>query len=264
MDEAQLSDRFSAAQAIAREAGDLAMEYFRNRDSLIVESKGPQDVVSEADRAVEAMIRDRIAERFPTDNVLGEESGGPQDWDEAMALWVVDPIDGTACFVNGIPVWCISIALVAGREIEIGVIYDPNTGELFAARRGHGAMLNDVPMQPSTAAGFAEGIVGVGYSTRRPASAVVQAIAQLLVEGGVFQCNGSGALMIAYVAAGRMIGYYEAHINAWDCLAGLAMVREVGGWTNDFLAGDGLAQGNPVAVAAPGLAGAMQRLSGLT
>ena len=125
-------------------------------------------------------------------------------------------------------------------------------------------MLNNVPMQPSTAAGFAEGIVGVGYSTRRPASAVVQAIAQLLVEGGVFQCNGSGALMIAYVAAGRMIGYYEAHINAWDCLAGLAMVREVGGWTNDFLASDGLFQGNPVAAAAPGVAGAMQRLSGLT
>lgn len=264
MDEAQLLDRFSAAQAIVREAGDLAMQYFRNRDSLAVESKGPQDVVSEADRAVEAMIFDRIAKLFPADSLFGEESGGPQDWSDVRALWVVDPIDGTACFVNGIPVWCVSIALVAGSEIEIGVIYDPNTGELFAARRGHGATLNGAPMRPSTAAGFAEGIVGMGYSLRRPASAVVQAIAQLLAEGGMFQCNGSGALMIAYVAAGRLIGYYEAHINAWDCLAGLAMVREVGGWTNDFLAGDGLARGNPVAAAAPRLAGAMQQLSGLS
>ena len=175
----------------------------------------------------------------------------------------MDPIDGTACFVNGIPAWCVSIALVVGSEIEIGVIYDPNTGELFAARRGHGATVNGLTMQPSPAAAFAEGIVGMGHSTRRPASAVVQAIARLLAEGGMFQCNGSGALMIAYVAAGRLIGYYEAHINAWDCLAGLAMVREVGGWTNDFLAGDGLARGNPVAVAAPGLAGAMKELSGL-
>ncbi len=264
MDAMQISERFSAAQAIVREAGDLAMGYFRDRDSLTVESKGPQDVVSEADRAVEAMILDRIAARFPADSALGEETGGPRSWDGATPLWVVDPIDGTACFVNGIPVWCVSIALVAGSEIEIGVVYDPNAGELFAARRGHGALLNGISMRPSTAASFAEGIVGVGYSPRRPASAVVQAIAQLLAEGGMYQCNGSGALMLAYVAAGRLIGYYEAHINSWDCLAALAMIREVDGWTNDFLAGDGLTRGNAVAAAAPGLAEAMQRLSGLT
>ena len=79
----------------------------------------------------------------------------------------------------------------------------------------------------------------------------------------MFQRNGSGALMLAYVAAGRLIGYYEAHINAWDCLAALTMIREVGGWTSDFLADDGLTRGNPVAASAPGLAGAMRRLSGL-
>ena len=79
----------------------------------------------------------------------------------------------------------------------------------------------------------------------------------------MFQCNGSGALMLTYVAAGRLIGYFEAHINAWDCLAGIALVREAGGWTSDFLAGDGLAKGNPLAAAAPGLAAAMRRLTGL-
>jgi myo-inositol-1(or 4)-monophosphatase len=263
MDDRQISKRFSAAQAIVREAGDLAMRYFRDRDSLAVESKGAQDVVSAADRAVEAMILDRIAARFPADSVLGEETGGPQSWDGATPLWVVDPIDGTACFVNGIPVWCVSIALVVSSEIEIGVIYDPNADELFAAHRGHGATLNGVPMRPSTATCFAEGTVGIGYSPRREAAPVVQAIAQLLAEGGMFQRNGSGALMLAYVAAGRLIGYYEAHINSWDCLAALAMIREVDGWTNDFLAGDGLTRGNAVGAAAPGLAEAMQRLSGL-
>ena len=88
-------------------------------------------------------------------------------------------------------------------------------------------------------------------------------IAGLLDEGGMFQRNCSGALMLAYVAVGRLIGYYEPHINSWDCLAALALVREAGGWTSDFLAGDGLTQGNPVAAAVPGLSGPMRRLSGL-
>lgn len=263
MDDTQISERFSAAQTIVREAGDLALGYFRDRRSLTVETKGAQDVVSDADRAVEAMIIDRIAARFPGDALLGEETGGPRSWDGATPVWVVDPIDGTACFVSGIPVWCVSLALVAGGEIEIGVVYDPNAREFFAVRRGHGATLNGEPMRPSSATSFAEGTVGIGYSPRRAAAPVVEAIARLLAEGGMFQRNGSGALMLAYVAAGRLIGYYEAHINSWDCLAGLAMVREVDGWTNDFLAGDALIRGNAVAAAAPGLAEAMRRLSGL-
>ncbi len=118
-------------------------------------------------------------------------------------------------------------------------------------------------MQPSAATSFTEGTVGVGYSPRRDSAPVVQTLSRLLAEGGMFQRNGSGALMLAYVAAGRLIGYYEAHINSWDCLAALTMIREVGGWTNDFLADDGLTRGNAVAASAPGLAGAMRRLSGL-
>jgi myo-inositol-1(or 4)-monophosphatase len=263
MDETQISERFSAAQAIVREAGNLALRYFRDRRSLAIETKGAQDVVSDADRAVEVTIFERIAARFPGDALLGEETGGLQSWDGATPVWVVDPIDGTACFVSGIPVWCVSIALVVGGEIEIGVIYDPNADELFAVRRGHGATLDGEPMRASPATSFTEGTVGIGYSPRREAAPVIEAITRLLAEGGMFQRNGSGALMLAYVAAGRLIGYYEAHINSWDCLAGLAMVREVGGWTNDFLAGDALIHGNAVAAAAPGLAEAMRRLSGL-
>ncbi len=114
MDDREISARFSAALAIAREAGGLALGQFRDRASLIVEIKGPQDIVCNADRAVEALIHDRIAARFPTDGFVGEECAGRQTWDGADALWVVDPIDGTACFVNGIPVWCVSIALVVG------------------------------------------------------------------------------------------------------------------------------------------------------
>ncbi len=267
MDDARISDRYSVAQAVVREAGDLAMGYFRERGDLVVTSKGAQDRVSNADLAVENLIRERLAARFPDDGFLGEESGPQRGGDSAetwAGTWVVDPIDGTDCFVHGIPVWCISIAFVVGSEIEIGVVYDPNANELFSARRGHGAFLDQIPLSPSAATRFTQGIVGMGYSTRSEPAIAVRAIARLLDEGGMFQRNGSGALMITYVAAGRLIGYYEPHINSWDCLAGIALVREAGGWTNDFLADDGLTKGNVIVVAAPGLAEPMRRMSGLT
>lgn len=260
MREHELADRFAAAKGIAREVGALALDRFRSRDGLAVERKGVQDRVTAVDREVEAAIRARLGALFPDDGVLGEEGGGTI----TPRLWVVDPIDGTACFLAGIPVWCVSIAFVDRRDVALGVVYDPNADELFAACRGHGASLNGVPLRPSPATGFADGTVGVGYSLRTPPGAMLGVLEPLLRADGMFQCNGSGALMLTYVAAGRLIGYYEAHINAWDCMAGIALVREAGGWTSDFLAGDGLARGNPLAAAAPGLAEAMRRLTGLS
>ncbi len=260
MDDERLAARFLAAKEIAREAGLLALARFRDRDGLEVVRKGPQDEVSAVDREVERLVRDRLATRFPEDGFFGEEDGGSV----ADNLWVVDPIDGTACFVVGIPVWSVSIAYVVGREIEIGVVYDPNSDELFAARRGNGARLGDVPIRPRAATSFRDGTVGIGYSPRTEPGPMIDVLSGLLEAGGMFQRNGSGALMLAYVACARYIGYYEAHINAWDCLAGIALVREAGGWTSDFLEGEGLAKGNALAAAAPGLAEPMRRLTGLS
>jgi myo-inositol-1(or 4)-monophosphatase len=259
MDPEQLAHRFAAAKAIACEAGRRALARFRDGAALTIERKGAQDEVSAVDREIEALIRARLSALFPDDGFIGEEGGGAV----SRRLWVVDPIDGTACFVAGIPVWCVSIAFVVGRQIELGVVYDPNAEELFTACRGHGASLDGVPIRPHAASGFADGTVGIGYSPRRPPRAMIDVLEPLLDAGGMFQRNGSGALMLAYVAAGRLIGYFEAHTNAWDCLAGLALVREAGGWTSDFLSGDALRHGNAVAAAAPGLAEAMQRLTGL-
>ena len=259
MSETQLGDRFTAAQAVARAAGAVALARFRDREGLAVEHKGEQDVATAVDREDEALIRTRLLDSFPDDGFLGEESGGAP----GERTWVVDPIDGTACFVAGIPVWCVSIAFVVGRHVEIGVIYDPNADEMFAARRGAGAWLDGAPLAPAPATSFADGTLGVGYSLRRTAQATLDVLAPLLEAGGMFQRNGSGALMLAYVAAGRLIGYFEAHINSWDCLAGLALVRESGGWTNDYLTDGALADGNAIAAAAPGLAAEMQKLTGL-
>ena len=263
MNDNGLEARFDAAREIARDAGGLALKHFVRRDTLKVETKGVHDLVSEADRDVEALISSRLMALFPDDGFIGEETGVGAGGVKAAGIWVVDPIDGTACFVNGMPSWCVSIAFLIGNDIEIGVIYDPNAEELFAARRGHGATLNDEPIRARKAECFEDGSVGIGYSLRLEPRPTLTAFQRLLTASGMYVCNGSGALMLAYVAAGRLIGYYEAHMNAWDCLAGIGLIREAGGWTNDFLADDGLIHGNVIAAGAPGLAEAMRHLAGL-
>lgn len=253
--------RLMAAQAVAVEAGALALRHFRGREALTVERKGPQDVVSEADRAVEALVRERLAALYPEDAVLGEEHGHAAG-DAGAGTWVVDPIDGTWCFLSGIGAWCVSLAYLRGGEIEAGVVFDPVAGELFAARRGGGATLDGRPIRVSAAASLAEGTVSVGYTLRVPPESVTLPIARLLAAGGMYHRHGSGALALAWTACGRLIGYIEPHMNSWDCLAGLLLVREAGGFTNDFLAGDGLAAGNPVLAGPPQLQAALAAVAG--
>jgi myo-inositol-1(or 4)-monophosphatase len=158
------------------------------------------------------------------------------------------------------PTWCVSIALVIDGEIEIGIIHDPNVDELYAARRGAGTFLNDQRQPVPPAGSLKDGLFGTGFSHRSPPEDLVPFLDALLREGGMFMRNGSGALMLAYVAVGRLVGYFEPHINSWDCLAGLLLVREAGGWTCDFLANDGLHRGNVCAAAAPAVAEKLRAL----
>lgn len=253
--------RYRLAQVVARHAGVMALQLFRRRDQLSVEYKGLQDMVSAADRDVERFIRAQVQAVFPADGFLGEEGGG--DRLDAEFLWVIDPIDGTACFVNGMHAWCVSIAVLRAGEPVVGVIYDPSANELFHARRGGGAFCDDAPMHVHGGKSLHDGILGVGTSTRVGAAAIVPFIAATLAAGGMFVRNGSGALMIAYVAAGRLLGYFEPHMNAWDALAGLVLVHEAGGTGNDFLADDGLQRGNPVLVANATIQRQLERLAGI-
>ncbi|MFB0937047.1 MAG: inositol monophosphatase family protein [Propionivibrio sp.] len=242
-----LNKRYCLAQSVATDAGAMALEMFRRRDQLVVEYKGLQDMVSEADRNVEGYIRRRVGESFPDDGFLGEEGGS--DRDDAAFVWVVDPIDGTACFVNGMFSWCVSIAVVHRGEPVIGVVYDPNSGELFHARSGGGAYCRNKPIRVHSGCALKDGVLGVGTSFRVGTEAFVPFIESIMRDGGMFIRNGSGALMITYVAAGRLIGYFEPHMNSWDALAGLVLVREAGGVCNPFMENDGLRHGNPVLVA---------------
>lgn len=249
----ELTERYAAVRAIAQEAAQLGLEYYRSRAGLAVEHKGDdlQDVVSIADQTLEELIRRRLGECFPDDGLLGEEGGATAL--DARFLWVIDPIDGTAPFLNGLHNWCVSIGLLCDGEPVLGAIADPNHGELFHGLRGQGAFVNDQPLRVHAATDVRQGLTGLGTTHRRGKEHFLPFVTGLLAEGGQFFRNGSGALMTAYVAAGRLIGYYETLIHGWDCLAGLVLIREVGGRHNDFLRNDGLVNGNPLLVAAPGV-----------
>jgi myo-inositol-1(or 4)-monophosphatase len=239
-----LAARHDFAIELAREAGVLAATLRRSLG--VLEAKHPMDYATEADHAVEALIRKRIGERFG-DPVIGEEDGGAP----ADLVWVVDPIDGTVNYIHGSPRWCVSIALVASGDIVSGVINAPDEGRLFTARQGHGAFLNGAPCQVSKLRHGASPVVELGWSPRRPIASYGILIRELIADGIEFRRLGSGALGVADTAAGLNDGYMEMHINAWDVLAGLVLVREAGGWICDFLAGDGLVTGNPVIVCTP-------------
>ncbi len=246
MDTSGIEIRYWAALGVAREAGRLAAEAYHRRDELDIERKGTQDLVSEADRACEDRIVGTLQQLFPEDGFLGEERGARNSG--AKAIWIVDPIDGTANFLRGIPLWCVSLGLLADGEFVIGVIYNPVTEELYAARRGKGATLNGRKIEVSKARSLEEARLGIGFSYRRPVAPHAEAVKALLDAHCEYSRLGSGALGLAFTADGRLEGYWEAHINAWDVAAGLCIVKEAGGYANDFLAGDGLGKGNEVLV----------------
>jgi myo-inositol-1(or 4)-monophosphatase len=242
-----LDARFTFGSRLVAEAGALAMSYFQSLGSLTITSKGPQDMASEADLNTELLIRDQLAAAFPEDAFLGEETGRTEAVTGARGIWVVDPIDGTQPFVSNMPNWCVSIAFVLDGRTELGFVSAPARGELFIARRGHGATLNGAPIAVRPAARMTDGMIGLGYSTRVPPQELLPLLGAVLEQGGMFFRNGSGALMLCDVACGRLVGYVEQHINSWDCLAALALIEAAGGVVSDFLADDGMWRGHALA-----------------
>ncbi len=266
MNLAELTRRLAVTEQIAREAGTLARTWFDQRDQLQIEAKGPQNLVSEADRAVEVLIRERLGTEFPGERVIGEEgsddgTSGGNSGGGVGPIWIVDPIDGTQCFLAGIPSWCVSIGMTGETGMALGVVHDPVMGETFTGGPELGAFCNEQPIRVHEASGFGEGMVEVGISLRRPIEETLVVLERLLRAGGIHHRSGSGALSLAYVAAGRYIGYYEDHMNTWDSCAGVALVEGAGGWCSDILAGDGLTRGARVIASGKPLAPAMRALA---
>jgi myo-inositol-1(or 4)-monophosphatase len=247
-------ERFEFACAIIKDAGALALDYFRKFETLEVKSKGVQDMASEADVETEKLIERAVKGRYGGDAFLGEENPEAYVSKPGKGTWIIDPVDGTQPFVNGIASWCISIAYIENNQFSFGVVYDPNLDELFAAQAGRGATMNGRPIQASAASSLLDGLVSVGFSNRVTPEDTLGPLARLMHANGMFHRSGSGALSLAYVAAGRLIGYFEPHMNSWDFAASALIIKEAGGVINDCLPDEqAMIKGSLVLAAAPGV-----------
>ena len=240
-------------------AAALALDGFRRQEGQPIGMKGPQDYLTETDGTVEAHIRARLSHSFPQDSFLGEETGGQP----GAAVWVVDPIDGTANFARAIPHFCISVAFVANGQTQLGGIVNPALAETHLARLGRGATRNDQPIHVSATSDITATSFEMGWSNRRPLSAYLDALTALFEAGSNVRRGASGALGLAYVADGRSDGYAELHMNPWDCLAGLLLVQEAGGVIGPFLAQNGLTDGGSVLADTPAVAAILSQATAI-
>ena len=219
---------------VAREAGALLMDYFRQH--VKVEYKGEADLVTVADRKSEVLIRERISQHWPTHDILGEE-GGLQD-SGSDYRWYVDPLDGTTNFAHGFPVFCVSMALDYKGERIAGVIYDPTRDELFAAEQGSGAYLNRQRIHVSGTANLAECLLATGFpSHKRHKNPNIFFYHQITLHTHGVRRAGSAALDLCCVACGRFDAFWEFNLNPWDTAAGVLIVQEAGGKVTDFKGG---------------------------
>ena len=245
-----LAARLDAAVRVATEAGQLALRMRPLPGAATATLKGAQDWLTEADGAVEAFLAGELGRLFPEDGFQGEETGIGRP---GVATWVVDPIDGTSNFARGATRWCVSLGLIENGEAVIGVLVAPALGEVFAARKGCGATLNGEPIHAAATSDPARGMIEIGWSPRRPNSVYQAIVARFMAAGCMVRSGGSGAMGLADVAAGRIDGYVEAHINLWDVAAGLCILSEAGAYVSPFLRGAGPTKGDAILACAPGL-----------
>lgn len=243
-------DRMKTGFRVMREAGAMAAAAFADVD-LVFASKGPGDLVSEADFAIEGLARTIIGEAFPEDGFIGEEFGGT-----ALArgrTWLIDPIDGTVNFARKLNYYCVSLALLEDAVPIAAWVLDPERGELFHAGRDRIATLNGRPMRCTRVADFSESVVGLGFSPRHDCELPGRVIEGLAQAGAEHRRLGAGALCLAHVAAGRLDAFVEAHMNPWDAVGGLYLAACAGALTNDYLVAGDIASGGPVIAVAPGI-----------
>lgn len=255
-----LDSRETALTEIILAAGATALSHFKARPAGLFTLKGSQDFLTEADTLVEQQIALAINSQFADDQILGEETGS--NVGDPQALWVIDPIDGTANFARGIEHFCISIAFVYAGVTELGAIYNPASGELYQARRSAGATKNTLPLQVASNADLHSATFELGWSTRVSQLRYLELQAALLDLGANVRRGASGALALAWVAEGRIDGYIELHMNAWDCLAGLLLVREAGGHTGCFPQSiQTIFEGGPILATSPDFAETLSKVS---
>ncbi|MEW6595182.1 MAG: inositol monophosphatase family protein [Thermodesulfobacteriota bacterium] len=230
----ELRERLAVAAKAALAAGTLLREYFDQ--PFAVRNKGAIDLVTEADVAAEEVVLNILRGAFPADAVLAEESANQYQGAPAGRAWVVDPLDGTTNFAHHFPWFAVSIAAVGGDASRAGVIYAPMLDELFCAAAGAGAWLNGNRLAVSSAATLQESLLATGfpYTIRERSSEVLAAVAALLPEAQGLRRAGAAAMDLAYVAAGRLDGFWEINLKPWDTAAGILLLAEAGGTVSTY------------------------------
>lgn len=238
------------ANRAARSAGQIILRSMDRIDLVQITEKSRNDFVTEIDKQVEREIIDIIREVYPQHAILGEESGKLGD-DET--IWIIDPIDGTTNFIHNFPHFCVSIAVQHKGRIEHGLIFDPVRQETFTASRGQGARLNDKRIRVSSRAHLNGALLGTGFPFSQMTSIesylpTLQAFMPL--TAGIRRA-GSAALDLAYVAAGRLDGFWEFGLSPWDIAAGIILVQEAGGLVSDREGGEKYFENGSVVAANP-------------
>jgi myo-inositol-1(or 4)-monophosphatase len=231
----------AAAAGLAREAGAILREGYGRIHAP--ERKGRIDLVTEFDRRSEALLLGELRRRFPTHGILAEESGAhaagggaPGGPDTDAVRWIIDPLDGTTNFAHNYPFFAVSIAAESAGSLVAGAVFDPVRDELFSAAAGYGATLNDVPLHVSAIERIEDALLVTGfpYDVRERPEPVLSTFREFLTRAQGVRRDGSAALNLCYLAAGRFDGFWERGLSPWDMAAGALIVREAGGRVTDF------------------------------
>ncbi|MEM7281566.1 MAG: inositol monophosphatase family protein [Pseudomonadota bacterium] len=219
----------------ARKAGDLIFRYLNRLDSLKIASKQHNEFVTEVDQKAEQEIINTIQSSYPDHAFLGEESGASGEGDQ---VWIIDPLDGTTNFIHGFPQFAVSLAFKIKDRLELAIVYDPLRQELFTACRGEGAQLDGKKIRVSNRSKLAGTLIGTGFPYRANAEHVDEYFGMLksvLKETAGVRRPGAAALDLAYVAAGRLDGFWEIGLQPWDMAGGALLIQEAGGIITGFL-----------------------------
>ena len=235
----------------ARRAASVINQAARHLDRITIETKATNDFVTDIDRAAEAAIVEILKDAYPNHGILAEESSpsGP-DGDPPEHLWIIDPLDGTTNFIHGFPQYAVSIAHSKNGIIEHAVIFDPNTNELFTAARGGGAFLNERRIRVSKRQKLADALLGTGFPFRQfeHVETYIAMFRELTQKTAGIRRPGAAALDLAWLACGRLDGFWEIGLAPWDMAAGTLLIQEAGGFVADFEGADQyLKTGNLVA-----------------
>lgn len=221
-------------KSIAIHAGEMCQEATASLGGIEVEYKSAKDLVTATDKEVEFFLTSRIKEKFPDHTIVGEEGGVHEAGGDGR--WFIDPIDGTVSFVHGQPGYSVSIGYQEKEVTVAGVVYSPVLGQMFSAQRGRGAYLNDNPIHVTATSRLIEAVFATGFSCLRARLEKnnLGAFNRIIPEIRDFRRMGSAALDLAYVAAGKLDGFWEMNLNSYDVVAGALLVEEAGGHVCDF------------------------------